>query len=119
MTNVQSGPEFLNFLRTSPWCPYAVVDTRKRCGDWEGDTMEGGKGSGGLATHVERRCRYLIAARLNDKKAATMTQQSIRSGAPMPLSIRESAAVTGKAIRWREGKGQAVLRPMWNADAGI
>ena len=54
-----------------------VVATRERFGDWEGDTMEGGKGSGGIATHVERKCRYLLAAKLIDKKAITMTQQSI------------------------------------------
>ncbi len=56
-----------------------VVNTRERFGDWEGDTMEGGKGTGGLATHVERKCRYLLAAKLIDKKAATITQQSIKS----------------------------------------
>ncbi|MDD3847450.1 MAG: IS30 family transposase [Syntrophorhabdaceae bacterium] len=55
--------------------------------------MEGGKGSGGLATHVERRCRYLIAARLNDKKAATMTQQSIRSFRKVPRAFRHTLTV--------------------------
>ena len=54
-----------------------VVATRERFGDWEGDTMEGGKGTGHLATHVERKSRYLIAAKLTDKKASTMTAQSI------------------------------------------
>jgi IS30 family transposase len=71
----------------------AVVDTRERCGDWEGDTMEGGKGSGGLATHVERKCRYLIAARLNDGRAATMTEQSIRSFRKVPRVFRHTLTV--------------------------
>lgn len=55
-----------------------IVDQRKRFGDWEGDTLEGAKGSGGLATHVERKCRYLLAIKLADKKAATMTQQTTK-----------------------------------------
>ena len=55
----------------------AIVGTRERFGDWEGDTMEGGKGC--LATHVERKSRYLVAAKLMDKKAATMNAQSIKA----------------------------------------
>ncbi len=52
------------------------VDLRERIGDWEGDTVEGRKGSGGIATHVERSSRYLIAARLTDKTADVFTAQS-------------------------------------------
>jgi len=33
---------------------------RKRLGHWEGDTVEGAKGTGGVATHVERKSRYLV-----------------------------------------------------------
>ena len=64
--------------------------TRERFGDWEGDTMEGSKGSGGLATHVERKCRYLLAAKLTDKKAVTMTQQSIKSFRRTPRILRQT-----------------------------
>lgn len=45
----------------------ALVGTRERFGDWEGDTVEGAKGTGGVATHVERKSRYLLAVKLNDK----------------------------------------------------
>jgi IS30 family transposase len=71
----------------------SIVDTRERFGDWEGDTLEGGKGSGGLATHVERKCRYLLAAKLTDKKAATMTQQSITSFRKTPRILRQTLTV--------------------------
>jgi IS30 family transposase len=71
----------------------SIVDTRERFGDWEGDTLEGGKGSGGLATHVERKCRYLIAGKLSDKKAATMTQQSIKSFRKTPRILRQTLTV--------------------------
>ncbi len=70
-----------------------IVAARMRFGDWEGDTLEGGKGSGGLATHVERKCRYLFAAKLIDKKAVTMTQQSIYSFRRTPKALRNTLTV--------------------------
>jgi len=45
------------------------VANRQRFCDWEGDTVEGAKGTGQITTHVERKSRYLIAARLDDKTA--------------------------------------------------
>ena len=70
-----------------------VVATRERFGDWEGDTVEGGKGTGHLATHVERKSRYLIAAKLTDKKASTMTRQSIALFTRMPRRLRATLTV--------------------------
>ncbi len=67
-----------------------VVATRERFGDWEGDTVEGGKGTGHLATHVERKCRYLIATKLTDKKASTMTAQSVALFRRMPRRLRHT-----------------------------
>jgi IS30 family transposase len=69
------------------------VNTRERFGDWEGDTLEGRKGTGGLVTHVERKCRYLLAAKLTDKKAVTMTQQSIKSFRRTPRALRQTLTV--------------------------
>jgi IS30 family transposase len=66
----------------------AIVGTRERFGDWEGDTVEGAKGTGCLATHVERKSRYLLAAKLLDKKAATMNAQSIKAFCKIPKSMR-------------------------------
>lgn len=66
----------------------AIVDTRERFGDWEGDTVEGAKGTGGLATHVERKSRFLVAAKLSDKKAATMNAESIKAFWKIPRAMR-------------------------------
>jgi IS30 family transposase len=70
-----------------------LVGTRERFGDWEGDTMEGGKGTSHLATHVERKSRYLIAAKLTDKKALTMTAQSITLFRKLPRRLRQTLTV--------------------------
>ena len=71
----------------------AIVETRERFGDWEGDTVEGAKGTGGIATHVERKSRYLVAAKLVDKKAVTMTTQSIKSFWRIPRAMRKTLTV--------------------------
>src|SRR6266498_3066289 len=68
----------------------AIVETRERFGDWEGDTLEGAKGKGALATHVEQKSRYLLAAKLPDKKAATMNVQSIAAFQKLPQLMRQT-----------------------------
>lgn len=85
-----------------------VVEQRQRFGDWESDTMEGAKGKGGLATHLERKSRYLIAARLFDKKAATFTQSSLRAFRKIPHSLRLTlTADNGKEFaRFRDFEGK-------------
>lgn len=70
-----------------------IVETRERYGDWEGDSMEGAKGTGGLATHVDRKSRYLLAAKLLDKKAITMTEASIKSFNRLPKAFRQTLTV--------------------------
>lgn len=67
-----------------------AVATRERFGDWEGDTVEGVKGSGGIASHVERKSRYLVAAKLSDKTANTMTTASIKAFQRIPKKIRKT-----------------------------
>ncbi len=40
--------------------------------------MEGAKSKGGLATHAERKSRYLVAGKLVDKRSETFMQTSIQ-----------------------------------------
>ena len=48
--------------------------SRQRFGDWEGDTVEGARGGGHIASHVERKSRYLVAAKLANKTAKAMAR---------------------------------------------
>ncbi len=52
----------------------AVVDSKKRIGDWEGDTVIGGGRKGVLVTLVERKSRYTLAHPLRSKHSAGVTQ---------------------------------------------
>ena len=55
-----------------------IVGDKTRFGDWESDTMEGGKSKGGLATHVERKSRFLVAGKVINKRSDTFMQTSIK-----------------------------------------
>ena len=70
-----------------------IVEHRTRFGDWEGDTVEGAKGKGGIASLVERKCRYLLAAPLADKSAATMTGQASGALKRIPRAFRKTLTV--------------------------
>jgi IS30 family transposase len=54
-----------------------VVDERRRYGDWEGDTMVGYHHQGRFVTHVERKSRYLLAARVDTGTSEAFNQASL------------------------------------------
>lgn len=80
------------------------VATRHRFGDWEGDTVEGSKGSGNIATHVERKSRYLIAAKLTNKTALVTAEAVVAAYRPIPKAMRHTLTLdNGKEFsRFRE-----------------
>jgi len=87
-----SGRRFLAGRKNIAERP-ALVEGRQRFGDWEGDTVEGKKSSGCLATLVERKSRYLVATKLENKKAATLTDQGIRAFGVIPRRMRQTLTV--------------------------
>ena len=56
-----------------------VVEDKVRFGDWESDTMEGGRSLGGLATHVETKSCFLVVGKLIDKRSSTFMDASIKA----------------------------------------
>lgn len=69
------------------------VAKRVRFGHWEGDSVEGAKGSGGITTHVERKSRLLVAAKLEDKRAETFSQAAIAALSQLPAKWRKTLTV--------------------------
>jgi IS30 family transposase len=67
-----------------------IVDRRSRIGDWESDTLEGGKGKGLLATHVERKSRYTVAVKVADKSALTVTRATVKAMRRIPAGKRKT-----------------------------
>lgn len=70
-----------------------IVDNRQRFGDWEGDTIEGKRSSGYIATMVERKSRYLLAAKLTSKKADTLTAAGAKAFVLIPRKMRRTLTV--------------------------
>jgi len=68
----------------------AIVDTRKRFGDWEGDTIYGSKTKHCLLTQVERKSRYLLANRIVDRRATTVATAKITQFSVLPQSWRRT-----------------------------
>ena len=56
-----------------------VVEDKVRFGDWESDTMEGGRSLGGVATHVERKSCFLVVGKLADKRSSTFMDATIKA----------------------------------------
>ncbi|NBD34574.1 MAG: IS30 family transposase [Chloroflexi bacterium] len=78
----------------------AVVDRRGRFGDWEADTVEGAKGTGLIATHVERKSRYTKLGKLKDKKAATLSRNTCALFRGLPKKLRRTSTFdNGKGVR--------------------
>jgi len=71
----------------------AIVETRERFGDREGDTVEGKRSTGYIATHVERKSRYLLAAKFANKKAESLTIQSTKAFWRIPKKMRKTLTV--------------------------
>lgn len=55
------------------------VEKRERFGDWEGDTVCGAPGKGGLLTLVDRKSRFLIAVLLPNFKSETVRKAMLKA----------------------------------------
>jgi len=68
----------------------AVVQTRHRFGDWEGDTVYGRRTRICLLTQVERKSRYLLAAKVSDRRAHSVAACKIAQFAAVPKRWRRT-----------------------------
>lgn len=62
----------------------AIVESRKRIGDWEGDTIIGSHTRGAvIASVVERKSRYTVLAKAKNKTAVAVTESINRKMLPI------------------------------------
>jgi IS30 family transposase len=52
----------------------SIVDEQARLGDWEGDTIVGAGQQGAVATLVDRKSLFLVARKMDDRKAASLNE---------------------------------------------
>jgi len=90
----------------------AIVNERSRFGDWEGDLVVGSRNSGAIATHVERRSRYLKASLLENRKAETFNAAATPVYQKLPESLRQTLTLdNGKEFsRFKELESSTKLK---------
>jgi IS30 family transposase len=71
----------------------AIVNDRSRFGDWEGDLVVGSRAPASIATHVERRSRYLKASLLENRKAETFNATATPVYQQLPETLRQTLTV--------------------------
>lgn len=94
----------------------AIVETRERTGDWEIDLMIGKGHSGALLTLVERKTRFSVAAAIDDKSAASVTEATIALLAPFKASVLTITADNGKEFSGHEAIANALDCDVYFAD---
>jgi transposase, IS30 family len=64
-----------------------IVDTRRRFGDWEGDTIVGKRHCGGLVTLNERKSGFLITRKVKDRTARRVRRAITQRLSELPSSL--------------------------------
>jgi IS30 family transposase len=67
----------------------AVIEDRAVPGHWEGDLVEGARGTF-VATLVERRSRFVILVKVANKRTETVVAALIRAVRKLPVALRKS-----------------------------
>lgn len=93
------------------------VEMRKQIGHWESDTVRGGKWSGCIGTHVERKSRYTILCKLENRTAKAYTQGTIAAFARLqPGKCKSFTADHGKEFSGHRELSQALNCKVYFAD---
>jgi len=86
----------------------AVVEARRRFGDWEGDTVVGKQGRGGLVTLVERKSGFALVTKVQRLKARNVARSATRQLALLPAGLLRTATFdNGKEFADHESITQA------------
>jgi IS30 family transposase len=83
-----------------------IINSRSEFGHWEADLMIFRKehGAANIATVVERKSRYTLLFRNNDRRSKPIMNQLIRHLAPLPVQARQSLTFDRglEFVSWRE-----------------
>lgn len=71
----------------------SIVELKSRRGDWEGDTIEGARKEGYVATWVDRSKKYLVAYTLSHKTAQALVDGAKKAFRKIPKKYRETFTV--------------------------
>ena len=72
---------------------HEIVDRRGRFGDWEGDTIVGRPGRGGLVTLVERKSGFALMGKVGRLRARNVSRAMVRRLRQLPAELRQTATL--------------------------
>lgn len=68
----------------------AIVEKRRRVGDWEGDTIIGAEKTSRILTCVDRKTGYLIAKKIDGDVSGTVARKTIHAFSQLPRKKRRT-----------------------------
>lgn len=74
----------------------AIVETKSRIGDWEGDTIIGAKHKGAIVSYVDRHSKFTLLKKIDRKIADLVTQATVDKMADLPHPVRTITYDNGK-----------------------
>jgi IS30 family transposase len=80
----------------------AIVDSRRRLGDWEVDTIIGTKRSGALVSLTERKSRYVLIAKLKNRSATALNEAVLALLEPMRNLVHTITSDNGSEFSYHE-----------------
>jgi IS30 family transposase len=75
-----------------------AVDKREELGHWEGDSIVGKSHSSFVASHVERKSRYLLVGLMDDKSAESMNATTQRLFQKIPKVQRKTMTFGNRSV---------------------
>jgi len=104
----------------------AVVELKKRLGDWEGDTIEGAHKKGYVGTYVDRSSKYLLGYPLSKKTAKDNRRKAVAVFRKIPKNAIKTITVdNGKEfaehVKLAKGTGAKVFfaHPYHSCERGL
>ena len=73
-----------------------IVESKSRIGDWEGDTIIGGKLQGCMVSYVDRHSKYTLLKKINRKESALVVAATIEKMNELPHKVETIAFDNGK-----------------------
>ena len=93
-----------------------IVETRKRLGDWEGDTIIGKGHKGAALTLVDRKSRYTLMAPLDSKNAVLTAEKTIELLKSKKLPSHTITFDNGKEFTHHQKMADAIKADIYFAD---
>lgn len=86
----------------------AVVESKSRIGDWEGDTIIGAKHQGAIVSYVDRHSKYTLLKQIPRKQADLVKQATLEKMQILPYAVQSITYDNGKEFSEHQAIAKAL-----------